>query len=443
MTDPFPRTTPLWLHTLTVLAAVDVVLQLALVSKPFYLPVGLALLAVCAALQLCYNPKLLHPWAVVSVVATFVLLAIGQFVTSFGAGMADPVWPTEPWYVFHTATEGEKAKFREQFAFFIEHTHRIAGWTVGGLVSVLAVGVWWTEPRKAARWVAVAGLFVLLVGYGEFHRGLMAQRDKPPAEVRVPLGSVGGALAGLSLALAVAVSGIAARKRGAGARLLATLALVAVMIQGLLGGFRVKLNELVGADLAAFHGVFAQVVFGLLTALAVVTARPASATDATPQARRLYRWSVALACLIFVQVVFGALVRHYPVPLSQRLHFLTAFGATILAVVVIRAVVTDPAARARAGAFAWVLAGLVVVQLYLGVEAWMARFGQYKLPELVKVTPESGAIRSFHALVGSGVWALALALALRLRPVTVPANTLEPIEPAPARELAHTTASAV
>jgi heme A synthase len=441
MTDPIPRTTPRWLHTLTVLAAVDVVLKLALVSKPFYLLVGIALLAVCAALQLCYNPKLLHPWAVVSVVATFVLLAIGQFVTSFGAGMADPVWPTEPWYVFHTATEGEKAKFREQFGFFIEHTHRIAGWTVGGLVSVLAVGVWWTEPRKAARWVAIAGLFVLLVGYGEFHRGLMAQRDKPPADVRVPVGAVGVTLAGLGLVLAVVASGLAARQRGAGMRLLATLALVAVMIQGLLGGFRVKLNELVGTDLAAFHGVFAQVVFGLLVALAVVTARPAPAPYA-PETR-LHRWAVALAHLIFLQVVFGALVRHYPVPLSQRLHFLTAFVATILAVLVIRVVLSDPYARARAGAFAWVLAGLVVVQLYLGVEAWMVRFGQYKLPDQVQVTAESGAIRSFHALVGSGVWAAALALALRLRPGAVPANTLEPVEPEPARERAHTTASAV
>jgi heme A synthase len=255
------------------------------------------------------------------------------------------------------------------------------------------------------------------------------------------VGAVGVTLTGLVLVLAVAVSG--ARQRGSGVRFLALMALVAVMIQGLLGGFRVKLNELVGTDLAAFHGVFAQVVFGLLVALAVVTARPGPAPNANPQTRRLHRWAVALAHLIFLQVVFGALVRHYPVPLSQRLHFLTAFLATVLAVLVIRAVLTDPTARARAGALAWVLAGLVVVQLYLGVEAWMARFGQYKLPELVKVTAESGAIRSFHALVGSGVWAAALALALRLRPVGASANTLEPVEPVPARELAHTTASAV
>jgi heme A synthase len=377
----------------------------------------------------------------VSVVATFVLLAIGQFVTSFGAGMADPVWPTEPWYVFHTATESEKAKFREQFAFFIEHTHRIAGWTVGGLVIVLATGIWWGEPRKVARWVALVGLVVLVAGYGEFHRGLMAQRDIPPTEVRVPTRPVETVLAGLVLVLAVAVSG--ARQRGSGLRFLALLALVAVMIQGLLGGFRVKLNELVGTDLAAFHGVFAQVVFGLLVWLAVATARPAPSWSAGFDARRLHRWAVVLAHLIFLQVVFGAMVRHYPVPLSQRLHFLTAFLATILAVLVVRAVLTNPITRARAGAFAWVFAGLVVVQLYLGVEAWMARFGQYTLPELVKVTPESGAIRTFHALVGSGVWGSALALSIRLRPVSAPANTLEPVESERVGERAPATAGAV
>jgi heme A synthase len=367
-------------------------------------------------------PRWLHIWAVVSVIATLFLLAIGQFVTSFGAGMADPVWPTEPWYVTHTATPGEKEKFQKQFAFFIEHTHRIAGWTVGGLVSILAIGVLWTEPRKLARWAALAGLFVLLVGYGEFHRGMMAQREVAASQVKLPLGSVGITLAGLIVMLGVVISGFFTAARGAGLRLYAALALVAVMIQGLLGGFRVKLNELVGTDLAAFHGVFAQVVFGLLVAVAVLTRSP------IVEKSRLSRWAMALAHLVFLQVIFGAWLRHFPAALPQRLHFLTAFAATAMAVWLLRAIFSDSAARARAGWVAWVLAGLLVLQLYLGVEAWLARFGQYTLPELVKVTPESGAIRSFHALVGSGVWATSLALALRLRTAVTSVNKLEPIE---------------
>ncbi|MCI0701131.1 MAG: hypothetical protein L0241_08610 [Planctomycetia bacterium] len=372
-------------------------------------------------------PRWLHLWAVACVVATLLLLAIGQLVTSFGAGMADRVWPTEPWYVFRTATDSEKERFRVEFAYFIEHSHRMAGFTIGGLVIVLAAGIWWGEPRTRARWVALAGLFVLVVGYGEFHRGLMAQRDKPPAEVRLPIGSVGIALTGLAAVLGVAGSGLVARLRGSGLRLLSALALVAVMIQGLLGGFRVKLNELVGTDLAAFHGVFAQVVFGLLVALAVLTARPVADRDG--KLRSLTWWSGVLAALIFVQVIFGAMVRHYPVPLNQRLHFLTAFLATAVAVWVLRSVFADGSARQRVGWVSWAFAELIAIQLYLGVEAWMAKFGAYTLPELVPVTPESGAIRTAHALVGSGVWAAALALALRLwQPKIAPTHKLEPVD---------------
>ncbi len=383
-------------------------------------------------------PRWLHVWAVLAVVATLVLLAIGQLVTSFGAGMADRVWPTEPWYVFRTATDTERARFKEEFGFFIEHSHRMAAWTVGGLVIVLAVGLLWTEPRKVVRWAALLGLLVLVAGYGEFHRGLMAQKDTPPREVQLPSGPLRTVLAGAALMLGAAVSGLFAGGRGAGVRVLGAFALIAVMIQGLLGGFRVKLNELVGTDLAAFHGVFAQVVFGLLVTIAVLTARPA--VYAGPNARRLRLWASGLAHLVLLQVVFGALVRHYPMPLSQRLHFLTAFAATAVAVLVLRAVFCDPAARRRAGHFAWALAALIAVQLYLGVEAWMAKFGQYVPPELVRVTAENGAIRTLHALVGSGVWAVALAMAVRLRPVAVPANTLKSDALWQPEAVSHTTA---
>src|SRR5260370_20833692 len=49
--------------------------------------------------------------------------------------------------------------------------------------------------------------------------------------------------------------------------------LLCVIVQGLLGGFRVRLNALFGTDLAAVHGVFAQVVFGMIVSVAVCTSR--------------------------------------------------------------------------------------------------------------------------------------------------------------------------
>src|SRR3954466_5760358 len=99
-------------------------------------------------------PRWLHVWAVLAVAATFLLLVLGQMVTSFRAGMADPIWPTEPWYLLNN--------YRVDFGYLIEHTHRILGFLVGALVSVLALGLWATHPVAAARWVGLVALVVLL-----------------------------------------------------------------------------------------------------------------------------------------------------------------------------------------------------------------------------------------------------------------------------------------
>ena len=48
------------------------------------------------------------------------------------------------------------------------------------------------------------------------------------------------------------------------------VALIAVIVQGLLGGFRVRLHALFGTNLAVIHGCFAQLVFALLVCLAGV-----------------------------------------------------------------------------------------------------------------------------------------------------------------------------
>jgi heme A synthase len=359
-------------------------------------------------------PRWLHYWAVLTATGTLVLLALGQLVTSFKAGMADPIWPTEPWYLFVVGWQ-EPSR-----GYLIEHSHRIAGFTVGGLVAVLALGLWWTNPRRATRWGGLAAILVLLAGFGQFHGGLIAQRDLPPQDVKMPLGAVAVALAGLIAVLALAVTGVVRKTHLGGLRLLGVLALVGVMIQGLLGGLRVMLDALVGTDLATVHGVFAQVVFGLLVTLAVLTAKPPTAMVSRP----LAAWSVVLAAVLFVQVVLGALVRHDPTPFTQRLHYFTAFLATALAVWLLVSIFREPGARARVSLAAWALGGLIALQLVLGVEAWMAKFGAYTLPELVRITTWNATIRTAHALVGTLVLATTVALAVRLRqPAASPVPT--------------------
>ncbi len=374
-------------------------------------------------------PRWLHLWAGATVVACLALLAVGQLVTSFKVGMADPVWPTEPWYLI--------SNYEPSPGYLIEHAHRIAGWIVGGMTTVLALGLWAYHPHPRTSRVGLLALVVLLASYGQFHRSLIAQRD-PGVPVVVPQAVVAVMLASLGLVAALAAAGVGAGTRAAGVRAVGLVGLVFVMIQGLLGGFRVKLNELVGTDLAAVHGVFGQVTFAALVTAAVLTARP-PAGDLTPATRRqLGRLALALVGLLFVQLVWGAWVRHAPDSLGQRLHILTAFLAVAAAVWVLRVGFTAPSARPRVAPWGWALGVLVALQVTLGVEAWMGKFGEESrrgkpagafLPEGETVTAKQAAIRTAHALVGTGVLAVAVGLAVRVRarkPVEVAAEAGSP-----------------
>jgi cytochrome c oxidase assembly protein subunit 15 len=361
-------------------------------------------------------PRWLHVWAVATAIATLVLLALGQLVTSFQAGMADPIWPTEPWYLLMIDWQ-EPSR-----GYLIEHTHRIVAFSIGGMVSVLALGLWWTDAKQATRWAGFAAVMVLLAGFGQFHGGLIAQRNVPTAEIRLPVGGSVVTLAGLGAALALATAGLALRAPGSLLRFLGVTALVGVMIQGLFGGFRVMLNELVGTDLATVHGIFAQVIFCLLIAIAVLTGPRQPSQRSHP--RILDRGAVLLVVVLFTQIVLGAFVRHAPTTLTQRLHFLMAFVATGFAVWLLFGLKSQATARVRVQSASWWLGLFLALQVVLGVEAWMAKFGQYTLPDLVKITTQYAVIRTAHALVGSCLLATAVVIVLRLcRPSAVPIAT--------------------
>jgi heme A synthase len=284
-------------------------------------------------------PRWLHAWAVLTVVATAVLLAIGSLVTTFRFGMADQVWPTTPWELF---LSGQAYRLD----YLVEHSHRLAGYVVGCCAIVLAVGLWMRAPTRSLRWLGVAGL-------------------------------------------------------------------LAVIVQGLLGGFRVRLNELAGTDLAAFHGLFAQMVFSLLVCLAVLTAAPRPGPPIPAgDLRRLRRLSLALLGLVFLQIIWGVLIRHNPGGLNQRAHLATAFAVVAVAAWFIRTAHATPAVRARMRTAGAVLVGLLVLQVLLGVEAWMGKFATGILPELQVVTPGQAGVRSAHVLVGTGLLATSVVLAL-------------------------------
>ena len=208
---------------------------------------------------------------------------------------------------------------------------------------------------------------------------------------------------------------------------LGVAALAGVIAQGMLGGFRVVMHALLGTNLAIIHGCFAQIVFSLFVSLAVVTSARFSATTSPAEVTpRLRRWSLALTTLVFLQLVWGALVRHTNGALAQRLHFLTAFAVVAVAVWFAHTALASPSARRLLGRTLIVLGVLLVLQVMLGVESWLGKYAGVLLPELRKPTIGQAATRVAHVLVGSFILAGSVVLTVLVhRPVATTENERE------------------
>src|SRR5688500_9501948 len=99
-------------------------------------------------------------------------------------------------------------------------------------------------------------------------------------------------------------------------RWLATGVLGAVIFQGVLGGLRVVWVEL---RLAVVHACFAQAFFCLAALTAVVTSRwwvEAPDRSMPPVPRGLVCWAWVVVACLYVQLIAGALMRHYDAGLA-------------------------------------------------------------------------------------------------------------------------------
>jgi cytochrome c oxidase assembly protein subunit 15 len=210
-------------------------------------------------------------------------------------------------------------------------------------------------------------------------------------------------------------------------RWLGVAALVGVSLQGLLGGFRVNLHQLLGPDLALVHGCFGQMVFALLVSVALLSSRGWSepvehaAPDELPRARRTAWFALLVTGLVVGQLIFGAVLRHKGSPLGQRLHLLLAFGVVAAVVWLLRLTADD---RRLSGA-ARLLVALVALQVLLGVEAWMIRFAGFGLTLPEEVIWRRDLTRSAHVLTGALILAASVAATLeafrRAAPAASPA----------------------
>ncbi len=365
----------------------------------------------------------LHRFAVLLVVATFLLIFTGGTVTSHEAGLAVPDWPTTyghnmfavPWdlWLFKGGA-------------FLEHSHRLKGSLVGLLTIIAAIWLWVAAKdapqRRWLRWLGVAALGLVIFQ---------------------------GVLGGLR------VTWYPATPSGA-------------------------------LSLAMAHGVTGQVFLCVTVLIAAATSRwwrfaesdqqrrVGSGPPSTAFVRRARLACVLLLAALLVQLVLGVLVRHtgatlaipdfptsygllippldqqgiidatndmlpyemqpaaYATPAQVALHFAHRVWAVIAAAAAALAIV----AAARLGGHALTgrrhallrrpaiaLALLLVVQVMLGASIiWTAH---------VRVHPD---VATAHQAVGAVTLAVAFLLALRVRRLAPPAasarvDVAQPVTP--------------
>ena len=99
-----------------------------------------------------------HRIAVLLVCATFPLLFIGGLVTSKGAGLAVPDWPTTFGYNMFLYPWSKMVG-----NIFYEHSHRLVASFVGLLTIALALAFWLRERRAWMRWLGLATLVLVII----------------------------------------------------------------------------------------------------------------------------------------------------------------------------------------------------------------------------------------------------------------------------------------
>lgn len=83
----------------------------------------------------------------------FVLVTLGAFTTSIGAGMAFPDWPLSNGSL-------NPPGWLENLSMFAEHSHRLSGATMGLITLALAIWLWRTEERA---WLRQMGVWALVI----------------------------------------------------------------------------------------------------------------------------------------------------------------------------------------------------------------------------------------------------------------------------------------
>jgi cytochrome c oxidase assembly protein subunit 15 len=212
-------------------------------------------------------------------------------------------------------------------------------------------------------------------------------------------------------------------------RFAATGAIAMVIFQGILGGQRVRLDE---RGLAMIHGCVGLATFAYLAAMAVMTSRFWSEQARQPSSNstlRLQRLCWLTTAVVYLQIVFGALLRHVPVAappsffrIAVLFHLLFALAVLAHATLTVCRIFKD---HRRESVLLWpasTLLGLVWLQLAFGMGTWVLKYGWPNwfadMPFAAAFTVEANSliqamVTTAHVAIGALILAASVVLSLR------------------------------
>ena len=361
-----------------------------------------------------YRPWL-HRLAVLTAVTTFILICMGGLVTSTDSGLAVPDWPTTFGYNMFLYP---LSKTVSGFLFSVDPNLQ-ADLDKGNLSMGLRKGL---EKNKIS-----VSENVIISTEAQGSRWKLADKANERTYTLIKSGErldvyvhgvlyehshrlIGSIVGFLTIVLMVSIWAKDTRKW---MKWLGVIALVAVIIQGVMGGLRVTNLSRV---LAIIHACFAQAFFALTASLALFTSRSWLQTSAkieTIDAARLRNLNLITLGLIYAQFIFGAILRHTGNRLDA--HLLFAGLVTIHIFLLLRRILRDHLEN-----LAWVrlillLGGLLAVQLTLGFGAYLAEFTAFGKG----VAPVAGiTITTAHVAIGALMLVVSVILTLNVFRIT-------------------------
>ena len=282
--------------------------------------------------------------------------------------------------------------------------HRIARFTAGATFLLIVIGgiVTSTESGLAVPdWPTTFGYNMFLYPLSEMVGGILYEHSH-----RLMGSLVGLLTVGLFIFLLVKDS----RKW---LKWLGLAALIAVIVQGVLGGLRVtQINR----NFAIVHACLAQAFFALLCGIAWFTSRdwwqdksePDRQAESPLEAQKLRRLSLITTCLIYVQLIFGAILRHTGSRLDA--HLLFAFLVALHIFLLARRLLSMNTQRIGQS-MPMVLLGLLVIQLMLGTGAFFAKLTAFGETFATALTV---TITTAHVAVGALMLVSSFVLTLKI-----------------------------